>query len=245
MRLSFGGFGATQYNKQVNFLHMSHFEIEVKSLLGEEGNALTLKEKMMALDPSCALVSTNTQLNHYFEGGDMQELYNAVAYLFGEVEQAKLKTTIDRGKEFSIRSRQRDEEILFVVKASIDEGTSANTIKRMEFEEPVAITLQELDTLLLNAGFSYQAKWSREREEYAYKGASVCLDKNAGYGYVAEFEKIVHNEEETDDVRAQLDILMSELEVTELDQDRLARMFSFYNANWSDYYGTEKVFIIE
>ncbi len=224
---------------------MSHFEIEVKSLLGEEQNALALKEKMQQLDPNCALVSTNTQLNHYFEGGDMQDLYDRVEYLFGEEDRAKLKTTIERGAEFSIRSRLRDEEVLLVVKASIDEGTSANTIKRMEFEEPVLITLDELDLLLLEAGFSYQAKWSREREEYAYKGANVCLDKNAGYGYLAEFEKIVHDESEADLVRAELDELMTELEVVELAQDRLARMFSFYNANWPDYYGTKRVFIIE
>lgn len=224
---------------------MSHFEIEVKSLLGEEQNALRLKEKMCQLDPNCALISTNKQLNHYFEGGDMQDLYDKVEYLFGEEERAKLKTTIDRGAEFSIRSRQRDGEVLLVVKASIDEGTSANTVKRMEFEEPVLITLDELDLLLLEAGFSYQAKWSREREEYAYKGANVCLDKNAGYGYLAEFEKIVHDESEADLVRAELDELMTELEVVELAQDRLARMFSFYNANWPDYYGTKRVFIIE
>ena len=224
---------------------MSHFEIEVKSLLGEEQNALSLKEKMCQLDPNCALISTNKQLNHYFEGGDMQDLYKAVEHLFGEVERAKLKTTIDRGAEFSIRSRQRDDEVLLVVKASIDEGTSANTVKRMEFEEPVLITLDELDLLLLEAGFSYQAKWSREREEYAYKGANVCLDKNAGYGYLAEFEKIVHNEAEADAVREELDALMSELGVVELGQDRLSRMFSHYNTNWPDYYGTDLVFVIE
>lgn len=234
-----------QYTTATNFLVMSHFEIEVKSLLGEEHNATALKEKMHVLDPACMLTSTNKQLNHYFEGGDMQDLYDAVEYLFGDIEKAKLKTTIDRGFEFSIRSRQRDKEILLVVKASIDEGTSANTIKRMEFEEPVAISLAELDALLLSVGFTYQAKWSREREEYAYKGATVCLDKNAGYGYLAEFEKIVHNEEEADDVRAEIDALMIELEVVELDQERLARMFSFYNANWQDYYETEKVFVIE
>ena len=224
---------------------MSHFEIEVKSLLGEEQNALALKEKMQQLDPNCVLVSTNTQLNHYFEGGDMQDLYDRVEYLFGEEDRAKLKTTIERGAEFSIRSRLRDEEVLLVVKASIDEGTSANTVKRMEFEEPVAIPLDELDTLLLDAGFMYQAKWSREREEYAYKGANVCLDKNAGYGYLAEFEKIVHDEADADIVRAELDELMSELEVIELDQARLARMFAHYNTNWPEYYGTDRVFIIE
>ncbi len=224
---------------------MSHFEIEVKSLLGEEANALRLKEKMCQLDPNCALISTNKQLNHYFEGGDMQDLYDKVEYLFSEEDRAKLKTTIERGTEFSIRSRQRDGEVLLVVKASIDEGTSANTVKRMEFEEPVLITLDELDLLLLEAGFSYQAKWSREREEYAYKGANVCLDKNAGYGYLAEFEKIVHNEAEADAVREELDALMSELGVVELGQDRLSRMFSHYNTNWPDYYGTDLVFVIE
>src|SRR5690606_1073237 len=102
----------------------------------------------------------------------------------------------------------KDDQVLLVVKASVDEGTSANTIKRMEFEEPVAISLEELDHLLLDAGFTYQAKWSREREEYAYKGASVCLDKNAGYGYLAEFEKIVPEEDMADEVRAEIDALM-------------------------------------
>jgi predicted adenylyl cyclase CyaB len=224
---------------------MSHFEIEVKSLLGEADNALRLKEKMSALDPDFALTSTNKQLNHYFEGGEMAALYANTSYLFSDEQKAKLQTTIDRGTEFSIRTRQRDDEVLLVVKASIDEGTSANTVKRMEFEEPVHITLEELDQILLDSGFVYQAKWSREREEYAYKGASVCLDKNAGYGYLAEFEKIVQNEAEADTVRAEIDELMAELEVYELEQDRLARMFAHYNANWPEYYGTDLVFVIE
>jgi predicted adenylyl cyclase CyaB len=200
---------------------------------------------MLRLDPSCALVSTNKQLNHYFEGGDMQDLYDHVEGLFTEEAKEKLKTTIERGTEFSIRSRQRDDEVLLVVKASIDEGTSANTVKRMEFEEPVDITLDELDQLLLAAGFLYQAKWSREREEYTYKGANVCLDKNAGYGYLAEVEKIVHDEALADVVRAEIDEVMAELELIELEQDRLARMFAHYNANWPEYYGTDLVFIIE
>lgn len=224
---------------------MSHFEIEVKSLLGDESVATRLKEKMCALDPECVMISANVQLNHYFEGGAVEDLYEAVKDLFDEEKLAKLKVTIERGAEFSIRSRQRDGEVLFVVKASIDEGTSANTVKRMEFEEPVAITLDELDERILNAGFTYQAKWSREREEYAYKGASVSLDKNAGYGYLAEVEKIVHDESLADTVRAEIDEIMAELEIFELDQGRLARMFDHYNQNWPDYYGTNKIFIIE
>jgi adenylate cyclase class IV len=224
---------------------MSHFEIEIKSLLGDAINADRLKQRMCELDPECVCIGTNTQLNHYFEGGDMEGFFHQVKDLFSVEQQEKLQKIIERGTEFSVRTRQRDDDVLLVVKASIDEGTSANTVKRMEFEEPVAITLDELDQQLLDAGFVYQAKWSRAREEYAYKGATVALDKNAGYGYLAEFEKIVHDESEADAVRTELDVLMAELEVFELEQDRLARMFAHYNANWPEYYGTDTIFVIE
>jgi adenylate cyclase class IV len=98
---------------------------------------------------------------------------------------------------------------------------------------------------VLDAGFTYQAKWSRSREEYAYKGVTVCLDKNAGYGYLAEFEKVVDGEERVEETRREIEALMTELSVFELPQDRLARMFDFYNKNWPEYYGTDKVFTIE
>jgi len=177
---------------------MSHFEIEVKSLLGEEANAVALTQNMQELDPAVKKVSENKQLNHYFKAGNVQELYKKVEHLFTVEQHDKFQKIIERGTTFSIRTRQRDAEVLLVVKASIDEGTSENTVKRMEFEEPVSISLDELDGLVIDSGFEYQAKWSREREEYEYKGASVCLDKNAGYGYLAEFEKIVQDESEAD-----------------------------------------------
>ncbi len=224
---------------------MAHYEVEVKSLLGEESNAVALKDKMRALDPDCVCTSSNTQLNHYFHGGDIDQLYAKVEHLFTGAEHEKFKRLTETGTEFSVRTRQKDDEVLLVVKASMDDGTSENTVKRMEFEEPVAISLEALDELVLAAGYDYQAKWSREREEYAYKGANVCLDKNAGYGYLAEFEKIVDDEDMIDQVRDEIDGLMAELGVVELPQDRLARMFDHYNQNWPEYYGTDKTFTIE
>lgn len=224
---------------------MSHFEIEVKSLLGEKERAEALKAKMCELDPHCKQVSQNNQLNHYFHKGDVQALYAKVEHLFTGEQHDKFQMIVERGSSFSVRTRQRDDEVLLVVKASIDEGTSENTVQRMEFEEPVSVLLDELDALVLDAGYEYQAKWSREREEYEYKGASVCLDRNAGYGYLAEFEKIVQDESLANQVRAEIDVIMNELDVVELSQDRLARMFEHYNSNWADYYGTDKTFVIE
>lgn len=224
---------------------MNTFEIEIKSLLGEPTAAAELKRKMCELDPNCHLVSENKQLNHYFEGGDMEELVKVASLHLDDEQLKKLSSIVEAGQTFSVRTRQKDDQVLLVVKASVDEGTSANSVSRLEFEEPVNLSLEELDELLLKAGFKYQAKWSREREEYAYKNINVCLDKNAGYGYLAEFEKVMDDENAVSATRAELEALMQELGVEELKQDRLERMFKHYNQNWPEYYGTDKVFVIE
>lgn len=115
----------------------------------------------------------------------------------------------------------------------------------MEFEEAVSLSLEELDTLLVNCGFSYQSKWSREREEFSVGDVTVCLDRNAGYGYVAEFEVLVDEAQHAEDAKQKLFNLMSRLGVEELLQDRLERMFAYYNEHWPEYYGTDRVFTVE
>jgi predicted adenylyl cyclase CyaB len=224
---------------------MAHFEVEIKSLLGGSDARDALLTAMQERDVETVCTSKNAQLNHYFEGGDVVKLGEMVMSLFAEHEQEKLRMMIAKGKDFSVRTREKDGTVLLVLKASVDEGTSANTVSRLEFEEQVQLTLSELDALVQEAGFRYQAKWSRSREEYAYKGIVVCLDKNAGYGYLAEFEKIVQDEGMVGEARGEIEALMQELGVSELSQERLARMFDFYNKHWPEYYGTEKVFSIE
>ena len=224
---------------------MQTYEIEIKSLLGEKQYADALLEKMQQNDPDCTCVAKNSQLNHYFHGGDEKALLQSVSHLFTGEALTRLETIIDKGTSFSVRTREKDGVVFLVVKASLDGGTSENTVSRLEFEEPVEISLTELDELLLQAGYEYQAKWSREREEYQYKGVNVCLDRNAGYGYLAEFETVTDDAATAEQARANLKALMDELGVEELSQERLARMFAFYNENWPDYYGTDKTFVIE
>lgn len=224
---------------------MSHYEIEIKSLLGSKDKAEDLVARMLDIDPDIKIIGENCQLNHYFVGGDIHELYKKVEHLFSGTQHDKFKMIAEKGKDFSIRTRQKDEEVLLVIKASLDGGTSSNSVSRMEFEEPVSLTLAELDKLLESAGYTYEAKWSRERVEYAYKDINVCLDKNAGYGYLAEFEVVTDDENSLPEVKEKLVTLMHELGVEELPQDRLARMFAHYNEHWPEYYGTDKTFIIE
>ena len=107
------------------------------------------------------------------------------------------------------------------------------------------MTLDELDQRLIDAGLSYQAKWSREREEYEMGDTVICIDKNAGYGYLAEFERVVTDPSKVEETRLALVDLMKEFGVKELKQDRIERMFAFYNSHWPEYYGTDKIFNIE
>ena len=226
---------------------MAHFEIEIKTLLGEKEVAEGLKGRMMDMFPETRLAKKGSQLNHYFMGGDMEALAASVAHLFSEEQQESLKTVLLKGKNHSIRTRQTDDAVLLVVKASVaDDGTSSNGVSRMEFEAPVkGMTLDVLDQILLDAGLEYQAKWSREREEYVFGDTTVCLDKNAGYGYLAEFERVIEDESQIESVKKDLVEIMEQLGVQELGQDRLERMFAHYNAHWDEYYGTDNVFVIE
>ncbi|MBI2012857.1 MAG: CYTH domain-containing protein [Candidatus Colwellbacteria bacterium] len=225
---------------------MSSYEVEIKCLLGGEESADGLLARMKEKDPGLQQVSSHKQLNHYFMGGDLNQLYENIAPLLKEEEKEAIQALLKNAKNFSLRTRQADEKVILVLKVSVDEGTSANTVGRIEFEaETPKLSLEELDQLVLKSSFEYQAKWSRERTEYKYLGANATIDKNAGYGYLAEFEKVINDEAKVAEVKTQLRKIVNELSLEELDQARLERMFAYYNANWRDYYGTDKVFVVE
>lgn len=226
------------------------YEIEIKCLLGGKDKADKLAARMKAKDPALKQISFHKQLNHYFIGGDLQKLYDNVHEFLEPDKREAIQSLLKRAQSFSLRTRQADEKVLLVLKISVDEGTSANTVGRIEFEAEIPRTklaggLDALDNLVLQSGFAYQAKWSRERTEYKFMNTNVTIDKNAGYGYLAEFEKVIHDKSRVAEVKSELQKLIGELNLEELPQDRLERMFAYYNTHWQDYYGTEKVFVID
>ncbi|MDP2650723.1 MAG: CYTH domain-containing protein, partial [bacterium] len=220
-------------------------------------SADSLLARMKEKDSGLKQVNFHKQLNHYFvggpastgrrgEAGDLSWLYENIVPFLKEEEKRQLQLLSREAKDFSLRTRWADGDVILVLKISVDEGTSFNTVGRREFEVKMPdLTLEELDALVLKSDFKYQAKWSRERSEYKYLGVNVTIDKNAGYGYLAEFEKVINDEAKVAGVKSQLRKVIEDLEVEELDQARLERMFAFYNANWQDYYGTDKVFVVE
>lgn len=223
------------------------YEIEIKCLLGSIAAADNLVEKMHNSDPQTKKLGVQKQLNHYFEGGDLDKLNTILSpVLQCESDRQKLTKLTKEAKSFSLRTRQTNGKLLLIMKISIDDTSSDNGTARLEFEAPIdGVTLEELDNLVLKSGFSYQAKWSRDKTDYAFRGAEVTISFSPGYGYVAEFEKIIDNPKMATETKTELRQMMKELGVKELSQDRLGRMFDYYNANWQDYYGTDKVFDIQ
>ncbi|MEK7617822.1 MAG: hypothetical protein AAB410_01635 [Patescibacteria group bacterium] len=166
-----------------------------------------------------------------------------------------VKATVDDTTSSNGTARLEWESVLFP-SPGYGEGLREGLIRNID----------DLDKLVLSSGFQYQAKWSRERSEYKYtplpflspsplrgEGGGegeqlklmVAIDKNAGYGYLAEFEMVVDDEKKADDAKNLIRTVMGGLKIDELPQDRLERMFKFYNENWKDYYGTEKTFTVE
>lgn len=226
---------------------MSHYEVEIKVLLGHEEAAHKLLEQIEWLWLSPKLIGENAQLNHYFVHQKTEDFLEYVEKHISQDEREKFRHIMKQGKKHSIRTREVSGDTILVVKASVDDTTSENGVARLEWEyifpkKPI----DAVDTLILESGGEYQAKWSRKRKEYDLSnGMVVCLDKNAGYGYLAEFEKITHDQEGIDSIKKEILALIDRLGHKELDQWRLARMFDHYNKNWAEYYGTEKVFTIE
>jgi adenylate cyclase class IV len=222
------------------------FEVEVKSLLGSKQNADRLKVSLKNKYNDLKLIASEKQLNHYFNTPkDLDTFQKKIISLIPQDKKDDLVDIIKHGQKISIRTRQSNKGVLFIIKASVGSDTSSNGVRRIELEVLTDKTIDELDQLLIDAGASYQAKWSREREEYSTGDLKVSIDKNAGYGYLSEFEKIVTDEKLLEKTHKDILDLMKSFDLVELDQARLERMFDHYNKNWKDYYGTDKTFIIK
>jgi predicted adenylyl cyclase CyaB len=219
------------------------YEIEIKTLLGSKENADRLRAEVERQGGE--LIKTQKELNHYFVIKDLEKFKDELGSRIPSERRDSFQKILTNSKDISIRTREVKGEVILVMKASIGDDTSANGVARHEFEIELPMSLEELDNLLLASGLAYQAKWSREREEYKLGETHVCLDKNAGYGYLAEFERVVPEQGQTGEVKSELRRLMERFGVSELAQDRLERMFAYYNTHWQDYYGTDKVFNIE
>lgn len=221
------------------------YEIEIKSLLGSQQKADELLALATQRDPSTKLIDQQEQLNHYFKDGSLGDLIQHLANQLTEAQKQMLYDIQERAKHINVRSRQKNGEVLLIAKGSLDDISASHSHQRMEYEEPINLTLDELDKEIEASGWKPEAKWQASRRLYATMGLTMELIFTPGYGYVAEFEKIVHDESDRQSAHQHLINIMESLGAPELPNDRLERMFAYYNKHWQEYYGTDRIFTVK
>lgn len=220
------------------------YEIEIKTLLGSQQKSDELLAEVTRHDPATKLVSEQKQLNHYYHGGDLAALAAAMAGHITAEQMATISDIAARAKSINVRTRQKNDTVLLIVKGSLDNVSAVHSHQRMEFEVPVDITLDELDALVEQSGWQLEAKWQADRKIYSTMGLTLDMFFTPGYGYMAEFEQVVTADQDRESAHQKLVDTMATLGVQELPNPRLERMFEYYNQHWNEYYGTNKVFVI-
>lgn len=229
----------------LSYNQIMQYEIEIKSLLGDKKAADAFVETLATADPTATIVSRQKQLNHYFKSGKLDNLIVAARPYLAKEQLEHIRDIAKRANSINVRTRQRNDEVLLIVKGSLDHASAAHSHQRMEFEEVVDLTIDELDTIVLQSGWELEAKWQAERTIYSALGLTIDMIKTPGYGYMVEFEKVVSSDTSRDAAHQLVVDVMETLGAKELPNDRLERMFAYYNQHWQEYYGTDNVFVVE
>lgn len=103
---------------------------------------------------------------------------------------------------------------------------------------------QKADKIFTSLGFKYDTKWYRVRKEYRYKDFNISIDFNAGYGWIAEIEKIVRKGHEE---KAKKDILQLAriVNIKPASKSLFDKMYKYYKNNWPYYFDSKTTFDIK
>lgn len=225
---------------------MNPTEIEIKCLLWTQEHANLFIDKLTALWVNTQwFITPERQLNHYFTWWNVLDIYDRLGSRMPSQDQEALHHICTYWHHHSVRTRNilPGDRTILVIKSSNNHDSSTHSVSRLEFEyEFPDMNLEELDREMLDIGREFLSKRSRIRTNYQVDDISICLDQNAGYGYVVEFETIIHGDESKTEAEDRLRVFMKKLDIYEIDQATLEKMFAYYNAHRKEYYGTNRIF---
>lgn len=230
------------------------YEVELKVKLNNSFDAVNKFLGEVSKHGKLEFINFEEQYNHYFTSIDLKELPNSF------IDKYKIET--DLGSNISIRTRSiNNKQVYLVIKS---QGDSVNGDVRKEYNYRVKESLGQLDDILLLAGSKYQSKWSRKRTNYVLSGIgshaiecskgeyrqeawdiNLSVDKNAGYGYIAELELIAENENESSLALDVLNRFLKKVQYQSLDKGELNIMYQYYVAHWDSFYKSLKLIDIK
>ncbi len=90
---------------------------------------------------------------------------------------------------------------------------------------------ENLEKLFNTLGHNVEIKWLRKRNQFIWKGITVCLDYTKGYGYIIELEKI-SDEENKEKALEELKLRLRELNIEETPKEVFNEKYNYYKENW-------------
>lgn len=234
----------------------TNYEIELKVLLWNSFPPTTFIKALSKDFKSVVERWEESHRNHYFEIPHRTQILPAFEERLPiDHEDKLLIANFRNGKDIVVRTREIQandtKRVILVMKSTVDEWTSQNGTIRKELEIPVPLAIEDLDSILIAcAEIRPQAKWSRTRKTFDVVDKdwfyfTVCLDKNAGYWFIVEFEVVVNKPSVIESTKKKLQDCIQHMWLRELPADQLHRMFEFYNKNWESFYQTENYFFIK
>ena len=233
----------------------TNYEVELKVLLWNKFPPETFVKVLSTDFKSVVERDEETQLNHYFEIPHRSQILPAFEKRLSiSTEDEERIAAFRNWENIVVRTREitnkNGKKVILVMKSTVNNESSQNGTTRKELEIEIPFEIDYLDSILTSqAEIRPQAKWSRTRrtfevvdDEWFY--FTVCLDKNAGYGYIAEFEVVINNPAVIESTKKKLQNCITKLWLKELSAEQLQRMFDFYNKNWESFYQTENYFFI-
>ena len=163
---------------------MKQYEIELKVLLGSTTDRERFMTNARAKFPEMKQTLDESQLNHYFTGEVSTKIADAFEGKISTERLTELRALIEKGSDFSIRSRFiAPDRTILVFKVSMGHGSAVHGAIREEWEEELpSMSIDELDAILLATGLIYLSKWSRKRQTFETgTGIFLCIEQNAGY----------------------------------------------------------------
>jgi hypothetical protein len=218
-------------------------EIEKKCLLdGGEEEAQRLVAKLFELDAKTKKTRSKVLLNHYFELLDKELFVESMKALVEVGRRDEFAEVMTAGKTFSVRTRKSNDDVILMVKATKDKSSAVHGVARLEFEQEVrTFTIEELDSFLIKSGCAAIAKWSGHKDSYICMGEIVEVMFSPGYGWMVEVE-VVQEDGDTETAEKRVDEILEKLGIQAVDPELVERMYAHYNANWEEFYLTERVF---
>ncbi len=218
-------------------------EIEIKYLLDDQQARDQLVAAALQRFPDMKLKKSSVIISFFYKKPPAKNLETAIKRIVDPQNQEQVVRLIRKSGDLVVKARSIDDTVYFAVKGSPAGQDAVHAVSRLEFEVAVDISLDELGHRLEESGVQLVSKFSSWRDFYALDSAlNMDVEFVSGYGYKAEIELLVEEEDSEDEHIERIRKIAKEVGIQEASQELFGKMYHYYNQNWQEYFSTRKTF---